>query len=179
MSWSYVDHSALWRVVETGPSVRVDAVPSSTALRHSVKISHPPRETWRSSHRSHQRCAASSCPSTSSRASRRAVHQGRLRVPCASSATLGNSTERVNGRVLVFAQELERPFLGPFATQHNCRSGGGSGMQRSVSLCDTAPSASPQAAVWPGGPRPANRQRPTNAQRATRAAGAGRGRVVH
>ena len=130
MSWSYVDHSALWRVVETGPSVRVDAVPSSTALRHSVKSSHPPRETWRSSHRSHQRCAASSCPSTSSRASRRAVHQGRLRVPCASSATLGNSTERVNGRVLVFAHRAGKPFLGPFATQHNCRSGGGSGMQR-------------------------------------------------
>ena len=34
-----------------------------------------------------------------------AVHQGRVRVPCASSATLGNSTERVNGDL-----ELERRF---------------------------------------------------------------------
>ena len=132
MSWSYVDHSALWRVVETGPSVRVDAVPSSTALRHSVKSSHPPRETWRSSHRSHQRCAASSCPSTSSRASRRAVHQGRLRVPCASSATLGNSTERVNGGLELHTHEFERPFLGPGSRSIDCRSGGGRwGMQRS------------------------------------------------
>ena len=28
-----------------------------------------------------------------------AVHLGRVRFPCASSATLGNSTERVNGRL--------------------------------------------------------------------------------
>ena len=54
MSWSYVDQRGLRRVVETGPSMRVDAVPSSTALRHSVKSSHPPPETWRSSRRSHQ-----------------------------------------------------------------------------------------------------------------------------
>ena len=33
------------------------------------------------------------------------VHTGRVLVPCASSATLGNSTERVNGRL-----ELERRF---------------------------------------------------------------------
>ena len=33
------------------------------------------------------------------------VHTGRVLVPCASSATLGNSTERVNGR-----PELERRF---------------------------------------------------------------------
>ena len=37
-----------------------------------------------------------------------AVHLGRVRFPCASSATLGNSTERVNGR-----QALERRSLPP------------------------------------------------------------------
>ena len=42
-----------------------------------------------------------------------AVHQGRVRVPCASSATLGNSTERVNGGLELHTHEFERPFLGP------------------------------------------------------------------
>eukprot|EP00964_Phaeocystis_antarctica_P120208 scaffold83961_cov36-Phaeocystis_antarctica.AAC.1 len=42
-----------------------------------------------------------------------AVHQGRVRVPCASSATLGNSTERVNGGLELCVAGFERPFLVP------------------------------------------------------------------
>merc|ERR1711865_445977 len=61
-----------------------------------------------------------------------AVHQGRVRVPCASSATLGNSTERVNGGLELHTHEFERPFLGPGSRSMSidCRSGVGWGMQR-------------------------------------------------
>ena len=73
-----------------------------------------------------------------------AVHQGRVRVPCASSATLGNSTERVNGGLELHTHEFERPFLGPGSRSIDCRSGGGWGMQRccvygvcGVTVCGT------------------------------------------
>ena len=39
-----------------------------------------------------------------------AVHLGRVRFPCASSATLGNSTKRVNGRLALERRSGYRPW---------------------------------------------------------------------
>jgi len=106
-------HSALRRgVIELGPSMRFDA--SRAQLRPATprEISLPAQQTERSSRRSH--------PSRQVEISRaRLSRSGRgcgaprpragVRVPCASNATLGNSTERVNGRLLA----LERRSLPP------------------------------------------------------------------
>jgi hypothetical protein len=102
MCRSYVDHSALRRGVELGSSMRIDA--------HLELSCAPPLQERSLSRRSEPSDRLSevipaerlrSREHVSAIAVAAAVHLGRVRFPCpcASSATLGNSTERVNGRL--------------------------------------------------------------------------------
>ena len=91
---SYVDHSALRRGVELGSSMRFDASGAQLNPAAPRKISLLAQRTERSSRRSHpsRQVENRSREHVSAVAVAAAVHLGRVRFPCASSATLGNST---------------------------------------------------------------------------------------